>query len=96
MNRHRRWCNKYVLTLGAFILIVGFLDENNLMRQWQHAREEKHLREEIAKYRAEFIENTRRLNELDVDSGAIERVARERYLMKKPDEDIYIFKEYIK
>ena len=28
-------------------------------------------------------------------SGAIERIAREKYLMKKPNEDIYVFEEDI-
>ena len=53
------------------------------------------LNNEIEKYRAEYEENTERLNELAVDSGAIERIAREKYLMKKPNEDIYVFEEDI-
>ena len=53
------------------------------------------LRGEIDRYRAEYEENTRRLNELAVDSGAIEKIAREKYLMKKPNEDIYVFQEDI-
>ena len=48
---------------------------------------------EIERYTKEYEENTRRLQELSVDSGAIERIAREKYLMKKPDEDIYVFEE---
>ena len=28
-----------------------------------------------------------------VDSDAIERIAREKYLMKKPNEDIFVFKD---
>ena len=28
-------------------------------------------------------------------AGAIERIAREKYLMKKPNEDIYVFEEDI-
>ena len=51
------------------------------------------MRGEIDKYRTEYEENTRRLNELAVDSGAIEQIAREKYLMKKPNEDIYVFQE---
>ena len=47
------------------------------------------------KNRKEYEENTERLNELAVDSGAIERIAREKYLMKKPNEDIYVFEEDI-
>lgn len=53
--------------------------------------EENRLRGEIERYRKEYEENTERLNELVADSGAIERIAREKYLMKKPNEDIYVF-----
>lgn len=57
--------------------------------------EETRLRGEIDRYRTEYEENTRRLNELAVDSGAIEKIAREKYLMKKPNEDIYVFQDDI-
>ena len=72
--------HKYLITLALFAVIIGFLDENS---------------DEIEKYRKEYEENTERLNELAVDSGAIERIAREKYLMKKPNEDIYVFEEDI-
>ena len=85
--------NKYLITLAAFVVIVGFLDENSIMRRIGFAREISHLNAEIEKYRVEYEYNTERLNELAVDSGAIERIAREKYLMKKPNEDIYVFEE---
>ncbi len=88
--------HKYQITLGVFIVLIGFLDENSIVRRVGYAREESLLREEIEKYRKEYEENTERLNELAVDSGAIERIAREKYLMKKPNEDIYVFEEDIK
>ena len=73
----------------------GFLDENSIVRRMGYANEISRLNSEIEKYRAEYEENTERLNELAVDSGAIERIAREKYLMKKPNEDIYVFEEDI-
>lgn len=87
--------HKYLITLVTFTVIVGFLDENSIMRRLTYAGEESRLRGEIEKYRKEYEENTERLNELAVDSGAIERIAREKYLMKKPNEDIYVFEEDI-
>ena len=51
------------------------------------------LEGEIDKYRAEYEENTERLNELSTNPEAIEQIAREKYLMKKPNEDIYVFDE---
>lgn len=82
---------KYLITLVGFAVIIGFLDENSIVRRMGYAREESRLHSEIERYRQEYEENTERLNELAVDSGAIERIAREKYLMKKPNEDIYVF-----
>ena len=87
--------HKYLITLVLFAVLIGFLDENSIVRRLGYAREESGLREEIDKYRADYEENTRLLNELAVDSGAIEHIAREKYLMKKPNEDIYVFEEDI-
>ena len=83
--------HKYLITLLAFAVIVGFLDENSIMRRLGYAREINNLNSEIDKYRKEYEDNTKQLNELAVDSGAIEKIARERYLMKKPNEDIFVF-----
>ncbi|MDR0961121.1 MAG: septum formation initiator family protein [Mediterranea sp.] len=85
--------HKYLITIGLFVLIVGFLDENSLLNRMTYRRQIDQLNREIDYYRKDYEENTRRLNELAVDSGAIERIAREKYLMKKPNEDIYIFEE---
>lgn len=71
------------------------LDENSIIRRLSYTREEMLLREEISKYRSEYEENTKRLNELQADSSAIERIAREKYLMKKPNEDIFVFEDDI-
>lgn len=87
--------HKYVITLAVFFLYVAFLDQNSLIRRWGYSLEESRLRDEIEKYRLEYEENTERLNELMVDSGAIERIAREKYFMKKPNEDIFVFEEDI-
>ena len=52
-----------------------------------------HYKEEIEKYRTDYEENTKRLNEISTNPDAIEQIAREKYLMKKPNEDIYVFEE---
>ena len=72
---------KYLITVVAFAVIIGFLDENS------------QLKEEIEKYRADYEENTKRLNEISTNPDAIEQIAREKYLMKKPNEDIYVFED---
>ena len=87
--------HKYAITLAAFAIFVGFFDQNSLLRRANYMREESRLLDEIKKYRQEYEKNTERLNEQLADSGAIERIAREKYFMKKPNEDIYVFEEDI-
>jgi cell division protein FtsB len=84
---------KYLLTIVAFVVIVGFLDDNSLVRRLEYAREAAGLNSEIERYRTEYNRATEQLKELAVDTVAIERVAREKYYMKRPNEDIYLFKE---
>lgn len=84
---------KYLITVVAFAVIIGFLDGNSLFRRLAYEREISQLKEEIEKYRADYEENTKRLNELNSNPDAIEQVAREKYLMKKPNEDIYVFED---
>ena len=82
---------KYLITIVAFAAIIGFLDENSLLRRFEYEREINQLKQEIDKYRTDYEEITRRLNELSTNPDAIEQIAREKYLMKKPNEDIYVF-----
>ena len=51
-----------------------------------------HLQDEISNYEDQYERDTKTLLELDSSPKAIEKVARERYFMKKPNEDVYIFK----
>ena len=83
--------HKYLITVWAFAAIIGFLDENSAIRRIGYTREISRLQSEIEKYRADYEENTKKLNELSSNPDAIEQIAREKYLMKKPNEDIYVF-----
>ena len=85
--------HKYILVTVIFLLIIGVLDENNLVRRAMHRREIASLKAEIERYHKQFQEDTRRLEELVSNPEAIEKIARERYLMKTQDEDIFIFEE---
>lgn len=85
--------HKYMITIGIFVCIIGFLDENSLYRRLKYEREISQLKKEIEKYKAEYEESTEKLNELQTNPETIEQIAREKYLMKKPNEDIYVFEE---
>ena len=49
------------------------------------------LNSEIEKYRKQYEEDTEKLKEMTTNPEALEKIAREKYLMKKPDEDIFVF-----
>ncbi len=98
MSRFRRlWDiignHKYLITLLVFGVVMVFLDENSLVQRAKHKEEIQILNSEIAKYRKQFEEDSRKLKELTNNPEAMEKIAREKYLMKKPNEDIFIFEE---
>ena len=85
--------HKYLITIAAFLVIIVFLDENSLIQRQKHQQEINTLKAEIERYRQQFEENTRKLKELTSNPEAMEKIAREKYLMKRPNEDVFIFEE---
>jgi len=85
--------HKYLITIVSFLVIIVFLDENSLIQRAKHQQEISTLNSEIQKYRKQFEEDTEKLKELTSNPEAMEKIAREKYLMKKPNEDIFIFEE---
>lgn len=85
--------HKYAVVSVVFLLIIGVLDENSLLRRASHHQEISSLKNEIERYTKEYEESTKRLEELNNNPEAIEKIARERYMMKTKDEDVFIMEE---
>ncbi len=81
---------KYVITIVAFLLIICFLDQNNLMLRWKYRQQRVSLEKEIEYYEAVRDSSLRGLQQLEKDSGNLERIAREKYGMHLPDEEVFI------
>lgn len=84
---------KYVATALVFLLIIGVMDENSLWLRYERKSEIAALRREIDKYQAQYDAETAKLEALTNDPEAVERMAREVYLMKRPNEDVYVFRD---
>ena len=82
--------NKYFLIVVFFLLWLLVFDNNNLIVQFRQMRELRQLRRDKRYYREKIEQDTRKLKELETDSKNLEKFAREQYLMKKKDEDIFI------
>ena len=80
---------KYIVVILFIVLINGVLDDNSWYENYKRRKRIEEIKVEIAQLKERFAEDTRRYNALDKPSE-IERVAREKFLMKRPDEDVFV------
>lgn len=85
--------NKYWIVTVAGIVIVGFVDDNSFMQRIKYETEISDLEEQIDEYRAQYEHDEALLKEIHRNPEAVARIAREKYFMKKEDEDIFVFSE---
>ena len=83
--------NKYVAVTLIFFVIILFLDQNNLFVIGRLSKEVKELRAEEDKVRRDMVRDSIHINSLMNNIDSVERFGREEYLMKRPDEDVYVF-----
>jgi cell division protein FtsB len=82
--------NRYFLVLVGFIVWMLFFDERDYFQQKASAEELNKL-EAKRKYLKDEINNTNtQLNNFQNDPVAIEKYGRERYLLKRDGEEVYI------
>lgn len=84
---------KYAITIVVGILLVGFVDENSFMHRVQLEMRISDLTEEIERYNAQNEADLKQLKELCRGPEAYKQIARERYMMKTEDEDIYVLSD---
>lgn len=89
---HRKWL-KYSLTMLVAALLLGFVGENSLWNLYSNKQRIAELKEEIRQYTDRYENDQRQLEQLDSDPHAVQRIARERYLMKADDEDIFVLSD---
>ena len=85
--------NKYALAGIIFIVWVSFFDQNNLITQIQYHLELKKLEDEKRFYQKELGQIQADLKELKSNPASLEKFAREKYFMKKADEEIFVIVE---
>ena len=82
--------NKYFITSLAFVIWLLFFDKNDLFSQLSYRRQLKELQVDKEYYLQEIARNKEDMKELMSDPEHLEKYARERYLMKKDNEDIFL------
>jgi cell division protein FtsB len=82
--------NRYFITLLAFAVWMVFLDANSLKRQRILNERINEINDMRAFYTSEIQKNNEAIHELETDLETIEKYAREKYMMKRDSEDVYI------
>ena len=85
--------NKYVLVGSIVFLWVSFFDSQNLVKQSLLKEEIKDLEEKRNFYKTEIQKDSIALHELTTNPKTQEKFAREKYLMKKDNEDVIVIIE---
>ena len=87
--------NKYILTLIAFVVWITYFDAKDLLTQRERTNELEKLQESKAYFSSETEKEKKALEELKSNPAAIEKLAREKYLMKKDNEDLFIIQDEV-
>ncbi len=82
--------NKYFLAVIAFGLWMMFFDKNDMLSQYEYRTDVNKLKEEKAFYVKETAAVKKDLKELDSNLNTAEKFAREKYFMKKDNEDVFV------
>jgi cell division protein DivIC len=86
--------NRYVLTAAGFVVWMLFFDSRDLITSHFRERRELLRLEESKKYYEQQISVTRQeLDRLRTNPAVLERYAREKFLMKKDNEDLFRIRE---
>lgn len=82
--------NKYVVATLVFAVWLLFFDRHDLSSQFDYYSSLKELQAEQAFYEEEIKRIEQTLENLESNPAEIERIAREKYQMKRDGEDIYV------
>jgi cell division protein FtsB len=82
--------NKYILAGTFFLVWMLFFDQRDFFQQLDRKKDLNQLEAKKVFYQKEIEKSRKELSDLQSNPAAIEKFARERFLMKKEGEDIFI------
>lgn len=85
--------NKYVLVTLIFLVGILFFDKNNLIMQYSLSEKLDELKDQKEFYQHEITRDSMALKTLMGNADSLEKFGREKYLMKKDNEDIFLIIE---
>jgi len=92
-NKHKKYfgLNSYqLLVITALVAMLFFFSDSSLLKRIKYDRQIRELETQIEFYRAQTDTNKIKLHELKSNKDNLEKYARENFLMKKENEEIFI------
>ncbi len=83
--------NKYFLVVTGLVVWLLYFDRNDVFTQLELISKCNKLKTERDYYIAEIEKNKHEIDELQNNMKSLETFAREKYLMKKDNEDVFVF-----
>ena len=83
--------NKYLLTVIALVVWLFYFDKNDVFTQFELIEKCNKLKVERDYYIAEILNNKKEIEDLENNTKSLETFAREKYLMKKDNEEVFVF-----
>jgi len=85
--------NRYMITLMVFFVYMLLFDQYDIITQFQLKKELSELERNKSYFEEQIKVTHDELDELLTNNEKLEKFAREKYLMKSPNEDIFIIVE---
>jgi cell division protein FtsB len=85
--------NKYFLVAVAFFVWMMFFDRNDIFTQLERRKELKGLQKSKQYFTSQISGEQKSLEELQSNPAAIEKYAREKYGMKRDNEEVFIIQK---
>ncbi len=82
--------NRYGLALGVLLLWIMLFADYDLFTMMKLRGELGRMREQRAHFAQEVEHTKEQLHQLNSDQDLLERFAREKYLMKRDNEDVFV------
>jgi cell division protein FtsB len=82
--------NKYLISLVGFFIWIAVLDSYSWYDRIQLEKNLKNLKAEKAFLEKKIKQDSINLHDLKTNKSNLEKFAREKYLMKKENEDVFV------
>jgi cell division protein FtsB len=82
--------NRFFYTGLFFVVWMVFFDQENLIVQNRLSNTLQELQQQKTFYLEETASNKQTIRRLESDTAALEKLAREKYYMKRDNEDVYV------